>query len=444
MANKIDMIITKSISRFARNTLDCLQYIRQLKEKNIAVFFEKENVNTLDSKGEFMISLLGSLAQEESNSLSQATRMGIVFRFQSGKVKVNHNKFLGYTKDDNGELVVVLEEAEVIRRIYREFLEGKSTLKIARGLQADGILTGAGRMKWWDTTVYNILKNEKYMGDALLQKTYTVDFLTKKRVKNKGIVQQYYVEDSHPPIVPKAEYAAVQAELVRRSSMRGYSKTGKSNFTSEYAFSGKLFCQNCGSKLRHTFFGTGKNKRGYWLCINHQMNGSKACNMRSLNEKHLEQAFVSAMNKVIGGKDTFIATLMQNIYKGLETIEEEYTVEQIDARLQELQREIMSLVRLNAKTGLDTRVYDKEYSTLGAEIERMRERRQKLKDKQAEQVLRVNRIQEIEEYLLAQESPLEKFDEDLFRRVVEKVKVQSMVEAIFVFKTGVEVREVLG
>jgi len=444
MANKIDMIITKSISRFARNTLDCLQYIRQLKEKNIAVYFEKENVNTLDSKGEFMISLLGSLAQEESNSLSQATRMGIVFRFQSGKVKVNHNKFLGFTKDENSELIIVPEEAEVVRRIYREFLEGKSTLKIARGLQVDGILTGAGKTKWWDTTVYQILKNEKYMGDALLQKSYTVDFLTKKRVKNKGIVQQYYVEDSHPPIVPKAEYAAVQAEFVRRSSMRGYSKTGKSNFTSEYPFSGKLFCQNCGSKLRHTFFGTGKNKRGYWLCINHQMNGDKACNMRSLNERHLEQAFVRAMNKVIGGKDAFIATLMQNIYRGLETIEEEFTVEQIDVRLQDLQREIMSLVRLNAKTGLDMRVYDKEYSTLGAEIERMRERRQKLKDKQAEQVLRVNRIQEIEEYLLAQESPLEKFDEDLFRRVVERVKVQSMVEAVFVFKTGVEVREILG
>ena len=134
-----------------------------------------------------------------------------------------------------------------------------------------------------------------------------------------------------------------------------------------------------------SIFGTGKNKRGYWLCINHQMNGNEACNARSVNEKYLEQAFVRALNKVIGGKDNFIATLMQNIYRGLETVEEEYTVEQIDERLQELPREIMSLVRLNAKTGLDTRVYE-EYSTLGAEIERMRERRQKLKDKQAKQV----------------------------------------------------------
>lgn len=145
MAGKIDMVITKSISRFARNTLDTLQYVRQLKEKNIAIFFEKENVNTLDSKGEFLITLLGSLAQEESNSLSQATRMGIVFRFQEGKVKVNHNKFLGYTKDENSELVIVPEQAEVVRRIYKEFLEGKSTLKISRGLEADGVLTALVR-----------------------------------------------------------------------------------------------------------------------------------------------------------------------------------------------------------------------------------------------------------------------------------------------------------
>ena len=250
MAGKIDMVITKSISRFARNTLDTLKYVRQLKEKGVAIFFEKENVNTLDSKGEFLITLLGSLAQEESSNISQITRMGIAYRFQEGKVIVNHNRFLGYTKDENGELVIVPEEAEIIKRIYREFMAGKSDLKIAKGLEHDKILTGAGKATWWASTVKSILKNEKYMGEALLQKTHTVDFLTKKRVKNRGIVQQYYVENSHPAIINKEEFAAVQAEFERRSSMRGYSRTGKSAFTSEYAFSGKLFCQNCGSKFR--------------------------------------------------------------------------------------------------------------------------------------------------------------------------------------------------
>jgi DNA invertase Pin-like site-specific DNA recombinase len=333
MAGKIDMVITKSISRFARNTLDTLQYVRQLKEKGVAIFFEKENVNTLDSKGEFLITLLGSLAQEESSNISQITKMGIAYRFQEGKVIVNHNRFLGYTKDENGELVIVPEEAEIIRRIYREFMEGKSDLKIAKGLEHDGILTGAGKATWWASTVKSILKNEKYMGEALLQKTHTVDFLSKKRVKNNGIVQQYYVEDSHPLIISKEEFATVQAEFERRSNMRGYSRTGKSAFTSEYAFSGKLFCQNCGSKFRRASWGKGKNKQYVWRCINREQNGVDKCIAKTIKEKDLEQAFLRVMNNV-------------------------------------------------------------------------------------------------------------KFDEALFRRLIAKVKVQSMVEAVFVFKTGAEVREI--
>ena len=164
LAGKIDMVITKSISRFARNTLDTLQYVRQLKEQNIAIFFEKEAVNTLASKGEFLITLLGSLAQEESSNISQITRMGIAYRFQEGKVLVNHNKFLGYTKDDKGELVIVPEEAKIVRRIFKEFLEGKSPYKIATGLQMDGILTGSGGSRWYDSTVDKILKNEGVTG----------------------------------------------------------------------------------------------------------------------------------------------------------------------------------------------------------------------------------------------------------------------------------------
>ena len=149
----------------------------------------------MDSKGELLISILASLAQEESNTISQNTKMGIAYRFQEGKVIVNHNKFLGYTKNENGELVIVPEEAEVVRRIYREFLDGKIPFKIAAGLKRDGILTGSGGSRWYDSTVVGILKNVKYMGDALLQKTYTVDFLTKKRVINNGHAAQYYVED---------------------------------------------------------------------------------------------------------------------------------------------------------------------------------------------------------------------------------------------------------
>ena len=202
-AGKIDMIITKSISRFARNTLDCLKYIRELKEKNIPVFFEKENINTMDSKGEVLLTIMASLAQQESQSLSQNVKLGFQFRYQNGEMTVNHNRFLGYTKDKDGNLVIDEEEAVIIRRIYREYLEGQSLIQIARGLEADGILTGAGKKKWRPETIKKMLQNEKYIGDALLQKTYTVDFLTKKRVKNEGLVPQYYVENSHEGIIPK-------------------------------------------------------------------------------------------------------------------------------------------------------------------------------------------------------------------------------------------------
>lgn len=443
MAGKIDMIITKSISRFARNTVDCLKYVRQLKEKNIAIFFEKENINTLDGRGDFLITLLSSLAQEESSNLSRVTRMGIVYRFQEGKIMVNHNWFLGYTKDENGDLVIVPEQAKIIRRIYGEFLEGKSAKSIIKGLEKDGIKNGAGHTKWHDTNIYQILKNEKYMGDALLQKSYTVDFLTKKRVRNDGYVQKYYVENSHKGIVTREEFSAVQTELARRSKLRGYSKTGKSEFSSKYPFSGKLYCSNCGAKFNRQMWGTGKYKKPVWICVNHKMNGEKACPQKAVMECDLERAFVRAMNQVIGGKETFMERLFDNIYKGLDELEHEFTQEQINDRLGQLQQEIMSLVRLNAKTGLDTREYDDEYGQLAAEIERFRGLRQKLLDEEALKVIRIQRIDELRQFIQEQDTPLKRFDGDLFRRLIEKVSVKSLVETTFVFKTGVEVREVL-
>jgi DNA invertase Pin-like site-specific DNA recombinase len=440
MAGKIDMVITKSISRFARNTLDTLKYVRQLKDKGVAIFFEKENVNTLDSKGEFLITLLGSLAQEESSNLSQITKMGISYRFQEGKVLVNHNKFLGYTKDEQGQLVIVPEEAEVVRRIYREFLDGKSPYKIAANLQRDGIITGAGGSRWYDSTVIGILKNEKYQGDALLQKTYTVDFLSKKRVDNNGHAAQYYVEDSHPAIISKEEFSAAQAEFQRRSSMRGYSKTGKSAYTSEYAFSGKLFCQNCGSKFRRSSWGTGKNKKFVWICINHQMNGNSVCDQKAVREKDIEKAFVRAMNGIINGKENFLEKLSQDMYRRLEPIKEECSMEELYVHLEELQEKMKGLVKQSIKAG---NVDENGHSVLSAEIEKVQNRMKKLIEQQVERTMREKRVEELRDYLIAQESGIDKFDDVLFRRFVEKVMIQSMAEVAFVFKVGVDVREVL-
>ena len=213
------MVITKSISRFARNTVDSLTNIRKLKEKNIAVFFEKEGINTLEGSGELLITILSSQAQEESRNISENCHWGIVRRFEAGQVIVNHNKFLGYTKDKDGNLVVVPEEAELVRRIYRLFLEGNSSYRIKRILESEGIRTVTGNTVWQATVIDKMLTNEKYMGDALLQKTYTVDFLTKKKVVNKGIVPQYYIEDDHEAIIPKELFYRVQEEKARRGNI---------------------------------------------------------------------------------------------------------------------------------------------------------------------------------------------------------------------------------
>ena len=217
LAGKIDLIITKSVSRFARNTVDSLTTIRQLKEKGVEVFFEKENIWTFDSKGEVLLTIMSSLAQEESRSISENCTWGQRKRMADGKVSVAYTHFLGYDKGENGELVINESQAEIVRMIFRLFLEGKSTYRIAQILTESEYKTVSGNDNWQKSTVINILKNEKYKGDALLQKTYTTDFLTKKHKKNNGEIQQYYVSENHEAIIPPEIWDLVQEEFVRRS-----------------------------------------------------------------------------------------------------------------------------------------------------------------------------------------------------------------------------------
>lgn len=265
-AGRIDMIITKSISRFARNTLDCLKHIRALKAQNIPVYFEKESINTLDAKGEVLLTIMASLAQQESQSLSQNVKLGLQYRYQQGKVQVNHNRFLGYTKDAEGNLIIDPEQAEIVKRIYREYLEGYSMDRIKAGLERDGIPTGAGKTTWHTSTINKILRNEKYIGDALLQKTYTTDFLNKTRVKNNGIVPQYYVEGNHEPIIPKQLFLKVQDELVRRITC--VTANGrKCGFSSRHAFSQIVFCSECGENFHRTQWNNRGKKSVVWRCL---------------------------------------------------------------------------------------------------------------------------------------------------------------------------------
>lgn len=289
MNGEIDLIITKSISRFARNTVDCLNVIRKLKERNIGVLFEKENIHTLDAKGEVLITIMASIAQQESQSISQNIRIGIQYQFQQGKVRINHTRFMGYTKNKEGQLIVVPEEAAVIKRIYTQYLNGSSLEKIGRGLEQDGILSPAGKKKWYGTTIRSILTNEKYIGDALLQKYYTVDFLSKRKARNYGILPQYYVENSHEPIISREIFQNVQKEMAERSAQ----KEAARKYSSAYALSGKICCPKCGGAYRR-IKANGLNKTTTWRCRT-RLKKASLCSGRILKEADLLSALQAAL-----------------------------------------------------------------------------------------------------------------------------------------------------
>lgn len=428
MAGNIDMIITKSISRFARNTLDCLKYIRQLKDKNIAVFFEKENINTMDSKGEVLLTIMASLAQQESQSLSQNVKLGIQYRYQQGEVQVNHKRFLGYTKDENKQLVIDPEGAKVVKRIYREYLEGASLLQIARGLEADGILTAAGKAKWRPETLKKILQNEKYIGDALLQKTYTVDFLSKKRVKNNGIVPQYYVENSHEPIIPRELFMQVQEEMVRRANIRGGKGGKKRVYSSKYALSSIVYCGQCGDIYRRVHW----NNRGYksivWRCVSRLEEKGSECTAPTINEETLQAAVVKAINELLTNKEPFLSTLQKNIATVLNE-ENDNTTDDIDRRLEELQQQLL----IQAKSKND-------YEDVADEIYRLRELKQNALVENADREGKRQRIAEMTDFLNKQSRELEEYDEQLVRRLIEKVTIYE-AKLTVEFKSGIEIDE---
>lgn len=363
MAGRIDMIITKSISRFARNTLDCLKYIRELKEKNIPVFFEKENINTMDSKGEVLLTIMASLAQQENQSLSQNIKLGLQYRYQNGEVQVNHNRFLRYTKDEDGYLIIEPTEAEVVKRIYREYLEGSSLLQIGRGLEADGILTAAGKVKWRPETLRKILQNEKYIGNALLQKTYTVDFLNKKRV---------------------------QEEMVRRANLHSGEKRKKRVYSSKYALSSIVYCPKCGDIYRRIAWNNRGKHSIVWRYCTRVEHGPSTCDAPTIQESELQAAVVWAINLALGNRDSMIAALQENV----ETVirqEDESSVEGIESKLEGLQKELLKWA--NSK---------KDYNGIAEEIYRLRDLKQNALVASAEREGLKKRIAEMREFLDSQ------------------------------------------
>lgn len=390
------------------------------------VVLEKENINTMDSKGEVLLTIMASLAQQESQSLSQNIKLGLQYRYQNGEVQVNHNRFLGYTKDEEGHLIIDPAGAEVVKRIYREYLEGGSLLQIARGLEADGILTAAGKSKWRPETLRKILQNEKYIGDALLQKTYTVDFLNKKRVQNNGIVPQYYVENSHEPIIPRDLYMQVQEEMARRANLHSGAKRKKRVYSSKYALSSIVYCPKCGEIYRRIAWNNRGKHSVVWRCCTRVEHGPDQCDAPTIQESDLQAAVVKAINLTLGNRSAMITVLQKNI----ETVilqEDENSAEGITAKLKENQKELLRLA--NAK---------KDYNSVADEIDRLRELKQKALTESAEREGLKKRIAEMKDFLNNQTVEVLEYDEQLVRRLIERVTVYE--EKLEVeFKSGMAV-----
>lgn len=349
-----------------------------------------------------------------------------LYRYQQGHVQVNAKRFLGYTKDANGHLIIEPEQAEVVKRIYREYLEGSSMDKIAAGLMADGILNGAGHERWHPSNIRQILTNEKYMGDALLQKTYTVDFLTKKRIKNNGTVPQYYVENDHDAIIPKDLFLLVQEELVRRRNLTKRPGGKKRNFSSNHCFAQIVSCGECDEFFRRIHWNNHGCKSIVWRCMSRLETGNNSCHARTVNELLLQEISMEAINQMLGNKEEFLAALQQNIT----TVIRESSVasiEEIDKQLVELQKQLLKLANSKA-----------DYDSVANEIYRLRELKKQSEVEGVQRDEQINRITQLHDFINAQPAEVTEFDDILVRRMIEKITVYDEHFTV-TFKSGISV-----
>jgi hypothetical protein len=425
--------------------VDSLQNIRKLKEMNVAVFFEKEGVNTLEGTGELLITILSSQAQEESRNLSENTRWGLVRRFENGIVSVNHNKFLGYTKDKNSELVIVPEEAELVRRIFRLYLEGSSIIQITKILESEGITTVTGLIKWCPGVIEKMLSNEKYMGDVLQQKTYTIDFLTKKRVKNKGIVPQYYIEDDHEAIIPKELYYQVQEEKARRASLsktvaarKTKQEKEKSKYSSKFALTDIMVCNECGQPYRRQIWSKYGQKSAVWRCENRLKNGTKNCkHSPTFKEDVLHEAIMTAINNVVENRGEFVGAFRENVIRVIGSYSTRNVPTEYDGQIEKLQGEMLALIEENAKQGSITEDFDEQYHRIAEQISDLKQKKLELVREQKMVENFQQRLDDMDACLKKTTCEVREFDNDLVRRLLQSIKALKDDLIEIQFKSGI-------
>ena len=443
---KIDLILTKSISRFARNTLDCIKYVRILKSWGIPVIFEKENINTENMTSEMILTFLSSFAQAESESISQNVARGKRMGYKQGKFTFRYSNFLGYRKGADGQPEIVPEEAAAIRMIFQSYLDGDSLQRIKEKLESGGVLTATGRKDWTTQAIQRILQNEKYMGDVLLQKTFTANFLEGRPRKNNGELPKYYIENNHPAIVSREVFHRVQEEIARRKSKhpaaKKHTKTNRGKFTSKYALSERLVCGDCGSSYRRVTWSIHGRRQIVWRCINRIENGPKACpHSPSIEEETLHSTILKAIQSLIQEKQEEIsAALSHSLIACAGSNNDTDSPIYLQNRLTDLEKEFDHLL---------LRVADEDDS-IDEKIRQVSEEIRTIKEKQkeracSEQHARAaqDRAKEVSELLAGENPGLTEYSDTLVYRIVEQITVPSKEEIRIRFTGGLELTQKL-
>ena len=446
---KIDIVLTKSISRFARNTVDCLNYVRALKELGIAVIFEKENMNTLEIDSEILITMLGAFAQSESESISANVRWGKRQAMKEGKAIINYKHLYGYRKGADGRPEIIPEQADVVRKIYDLFLSGTPIRGILEHLNANNIPNVSGESQWAKNAVNSILTNEKYCGDVLLQKTYIDDCINKKVKKNTGQLPMYLVQNHHEGIISRETFDAAQAELARRNAGKSPSKkkapTGRSRYSSKDALSDRLYCGECGTRYqRCTWRNRDGSKRIVWRCVSRVDYGNKYCHdSPTLDEEPLHRAILAAINGAVKDKENIIYNLKSAMEKELAPAAgQQLSLSDIDNQLEQLNTEFSKVLAEASESG-DQAAYSDRFREIMQKQTALKAQRDEIQRMLAESGKAAAHIEQCRQAAETTPATITEWDEALIRQVVESVTVETCNEVIVALKSGASIHQEL-
>ena len=442
---KIDLILTKSIQRFARNTLDCINYTRILRQLGIGVLFEKENINSLPADSEFMITMYGAMAQSESESISGNIRRGRQMHAKVGTLKIPCHWLYGYKKDAGGKFCIIPEQAEVVREIYERYKNGASLRNLKDWLEENQIKTVLGTADWSISVIKGILTNEKYCGDVLLQKTFCTDVISKKIVKNVGQMAQYYMPDHHEAIVSREQYNAVKAEMARRSALRSPSKeavTGRSCYTSKYALSDRLFCGECGTLYRRKTRNVKGNIYHEWRCISRLEYGKKYCHESpTLREIPLQNAILAAINSAMSVKTALVDQIKNVVSLELLPVQgQTMSLVDIERRLAQLDEQFQRLLA-EAIDAENKEACNAQFAEILVEQTALKKQKEAILQGSMDADRVCTRMKQAEQAIENTAQTITEWNENAVRQIVERVTVLSADEILVRIKSGAEIKQ---